>query len=448
MKRKISIVLTMVLLCTMLSGTMILHAEEINNDNLADDYNVSDEAATEVLLDDNSDEIVEKRDFTDAEQSIRLEKEPSISTTRETGSENTDLNNAMIIQTNSLSNDAITEEGQQRWYLFASAAGKLTLDLNFSNSTDVDYDIYLYQYDDTTGNINLVTGAATTSNIEHFAYMVDEGIYFVLVNGYAGYDAVNQYTLGVVLSTYYDSQEVDDTLQTAYNLSSTEFSVTGTVDNMFDKDIQKLVVNNDGRLNISLKNNGSTSNIYAADILNANGVRVATINQNANYYADLPQGTYYLRVYCSTFGGDYTSTYTLKGDVRRKASRVVITHAGDASAPITDYIDGPYWRVYSTSYVEGTAYDANGYLMPNADVTISVVVTLNDAVKTVSGKTDSQGKFKIQLNLGPGVGTYNYYNSGLSIHYYDIVPVTFLSNGSTMRSDISYFYHFAYQIML
>lgn len=271
--------------------------------------------------------------------------------------ENTSANDARAIQTNSLVNDAITEEGQQRWYFFLAEAGKLTLNLDFTNSTSVDYDLYLYLYDDTSGTISLIDGTETSNHIEHFSKIVDTGIYFVLVNGYSGYDATNPYTLGTVLSTSYDAQEVDDRFQDAYDIASLEFNVTGTIDNRFDADIQKYTVSKTGRMYISLTNNGSTNNIYAVDLLNENGVKLAFLNQNTKYTIDIPQGTYYFKVYCSTFGGDYTSTYSLKGEVRTQAARAEVTHAGDADQPIVDYVDGPYWRVYGTSYVEGLAYD-------------------------------------------------------------------------------------------
>lgn len=359
--------------------------------------------------------------------------------------ENTSANDARAIQTNSLVNDAITEEGQQRWYFFLAEAGKLTLNLDFTNSTSVDYDLYLYLYDDTSGTISLIDGTETSNHIEHFSKIVDTGIYFVLVNGYSGYDATNPYTLGTVLSTSYDAQEVDDRFQDAYDIASLEFNVTGTIDNRFDADIQKYTVSKTGRMYISLTNNGSTNNIYAVDLLNENGVKLAFLNQNTKYTIDIPQGTYYFKVYCSTFGGDYTSTYSLKGEVRTQAARAEVTHAGDADQPIVDYVDGPYWRVYGTSYVEGLAYDSNGYIMPNADVTI-IVDTKTYGKISNSGRTDSQGKFKIQLNIGNGKGDYSYISSVNSIHYYDIVAVDFKSNGTEIRSNVDYFYHFAYQL--
>lgn len=54
---------------------------------------------------------------------------------------NTDPNHAGIIPPNSIVSDAITAAGQQRWYAFETDGGKLTLDLNFENSANVDYDL-------------------------------------------------------------------------------------------------------------------------------------------------------------------------------------------------------------------------------------------------------------------------------------------------------------------
>lgn len=363
--------------------------------------------------------------------------------------ENTNPNDAWVIQVNSLLNDAITEEGQERWYAFASGAGKLTLDLDFSMSVNVDYDMYLYQYDNASGNILLVDQIESADRVEHFAYMAEEGIYFVAVRSYSGYDSENPYTLGVVLSTYYDAQEVDDRAQDAYVLTAPQFHVTGTIDNQFDVDVQKYTTPISGKFTILLENNQTSANVYQVDMFNANGVKMAELEQNQNYYFNyLPSGTYYFRVYCKSFSGDYRSTYTLSGDVRKTASSVVVTHAGDAEEPIRDYIDGPYWRVYGDSYVEGIAYDIYGNVMSDADIEIDVVVKYGNQTVPAYGRTDSQGKFKIKLSLGKGVGEYNYYNQGISIHYYDIVEVSFRSNGKEIDADIDHFYHFAYQIML
>lgn len=365
-----------------------------------------------------------------------------------TDAPNTDPNNAEIIPVNSIINDAITEDGQQRWYAFATDGGKLTLDLNFVNSTSVDYDLYLFQYSDVDGTITMIDKMETTNNIEHFSRMVESGVYFVMVNGYSGHDVTNKYSLAIVVSIYYDSQEVDDRLQDAYSFTNVDYSVTGTIDNQFDIDIQKYEIKTAGRLNIYLKNNNSSKNVYAVDILGPNGAWLATLKQNIKYNVDSPQASIYFKVYCSSFGNDYNSTYTLSGDTRVQAASVVVTHAGDAAEPIKDYVDGPYWRVFPNSYVEGVAYDSAGRALANADVTIKITVKHNNLEIPASGKTDSQGRFKIQLDIGAGEGTYSHRIPGVAIHYYDIVPVNFESNGASIQANVQFFYHFAFEYLL
>lgn len=66
---------------------------------------------------------------------------------------NTDPNNAALIDVNTIISGSITEAGQQRWYFFGANAGKLTLNLDFTNSQNVGYDIYLYLYDDASSTI-------------------------------------------------------------------------------------------------------------------------------------------------------------------------------------------------------------------------------------------------------------------------------------------------------
>lgn len=82
----------------------------------------------------------------------------------------------------------------------------------------------------------MIDGMESTDNIEHFSRMVESGVYFVMVNGYSGHDTTNQYSLAVVLSVYYDGQEGDDRLQDAYSINNVNYSVTGTIDNIFDID--------------------------------------------------------------------------------------------------------------------------------------------------------------------------------------------------------------------
>lgn len=430
-----------VLIVGLMSNVLAVNAEE-------DIESTEDEAIEIVINSEQAEAQNKKKEFTNINQEYYVGEGLNIDTAALADTNNTDPNNARVIQVNSLVNDVIAEAGQQRWYIFGANAGKLTLNLDFKNSSNVDYDLYLYKYDDTNGTINLVDGIETTDNVEHFACMVEDGVYFVFVNGYSGYDAVNPYTLGVVLSVYYDQQEVDDRLHEAHVINDLEFSITGTIDNQFDIDYQKFTITHPGKLYISLSNNGSGKNTYNAKILNAEGIEVGELKQNEKYSITAPLGTYYFKVSCTDFGGDYTSTYTLNGEHRTTAASVEVTHAGDALQPIEDYIGGPYWRVYSDSHVQGRAYDSDGNAMPYADVIIEVGIVRNNLKVRAYGRADSQGYFNIQLNIGDGIGQNATLVQGKFLHRYDIVPVKFFSNNAEVSSDVTHFYHFAYETIL
>ncbi len=403
--------------------------------------NAAEAADMELLVDDT--EALSVDDTVDkgvAETDIKLDSNPTISAY--SANDNTDVNEATVITVNSLQFDKITEEGQGRWYLFQTAAGKITIDLTTPNSTNVDYDAYIYQYDDAEGKITLIGGSenVNTAN-EHFAMMVDEGIYFILVNGYSGYDATNDYQLGLGYSAAYDTAEIDDTLATS-TVVTTPFSVTGTIDNTYDHDFIKFTLTQSGAVTLSLKNDGSTSNIYRMDLYNGSGTAIGYLTQGQTGRATLAAGNYYIRTRATTYGGDNTSTYTLTGSFATAAARVNVTSAGNA---FIDYGEGKFWRIDGSATIQGTAYDADGNLIPNANIEISVPVVVGNTVKTASGTTDSQGNFSISLNLGSAAGQ-NQYDTGVSYHYYDVVPIYFYSNGTQITSNISYIYHFAYSV--
>lgn len=418
--------MTFAMLCSSV-GTATVNAAELETTGM--ELLVDDTAALSV------DNTVDKNVV---ETAITLESDPTISTYA-TG-DNTELDGATVITVNSLQFDKIAEEGQARWYLFQTSAGKLTLDLTTPNSTNVDYDVYLYQYDDAEGMINLIGGSENVNTAEeHFAMLVEEGIYFILVNGYSGYDATNDYQLGVGYSSTYDTAEIDDTLSTS-KVVTTPFSVTGTIDNTYDYDFIKFTLTQSGAVTLSLKNNGSTSNIYRMDLYNGSGTAIGYLTQGQTGRATLVAGNYYIRTRATTYGGDSTSTYTLTGSFATAAARVNVTSAGNA---FIDYGQGKFWRIDGSATITGTAYDSDGNLIPNANIEIKVPVVVGNTIKTASGTTDSQGNFSITLNLGSAAGQ-NQYDTGVSYHYYDVVPIYFYSNGTQITSNISYIYHFAY----
>lgn len=395
-----------------------------------------------LAVDDTKPLVVNQTESKNAvDETIELVNDPYISL-QSVNDDNTDANNATIITVNSVQFDQITTEGEQRWYAFTTDAGKITIDLTTPNSTGVDYDAYIFQYDDTEGMITLIGGSENVDTAdEHFAMMVDEGIYFVLVNGYSGYDATNDYQLGIGYSSTYDTAEIDDTFSTA-TVVTTPFSVTGTIDNAYDHDFIKFTLTQSGAITLSLSNNGSSSNIYRMDLYNSSGTAIGYLTQGQSGRATLAAGNYYIRTRATTYGGDSTSTYTLTGSFATSAASVNVTSAGNA---YINYGQGTFWRIDGSATIKGTAYDADGNLIPNANIEIYVPVVVGSAVKTASGTTDSQGNFSITLSLGSAAGQYMY-DTGVSYHYYDVVPIYFYSNGVQIASNISYIYHYAYSI--
>lgn len=433
-------VMISILLCSLLVSPLTVHAEEAVEEAIPEEEIMIPEISETTSIG-----VTKNVENVDSEYFVGENRDFSVMPM--TDIQNTDPNNAGFMPVNAVVTGAITEEGQQRWYAFETDGGKLTLDLDFSNSPNVDYDLYLFQYSETDGIINMIDQSVSTDNKEHFSRIVEAGLYFVMVNGYSGYDAVNQFELAVVESVNYDSQEVDDRFQDAYSFTGMNYSVTGTIDNQYDVDYQKYEIKKAGRFSLYLKNNGS-SNVYKVDMLNLNGDLVYSFEQNKRLYTEMPQCTVYFKVYCSTYANNSTATYTLNVDTRLQATSVMVTHAGDTSEPIKNYQAGRhYWRVHPNSYVEGYALNSLGMPLADADVTIGVTIKRGDLKVLSSGRTDSQGRFRIQLNIGDGVGEYSSGVAGMTTHFYDIVPVSFESNGVSIPGNIEYFYHFAFEIM-
>lgn len=434
MKRK-RLLVTMLAVSMMFSGIPRLTAKATESDNTGNGLITDDTNPITV-------EIPAAKNVVDT--TIHVDRDPSVSAY---SFGNTDINNAEAITVNSMNYDMIAEAGQQRWYLFWSDAGKLTLDLTAPDSTNVDYDVYLYQYsDDDGGTVTLIDGSENNNSAdEHVARMIEEGVYFVLVNGYSGYDANHSFRLGVGYSNNLDSAEIDDHFN-ASTAVSVPFSVTGTIDNAYDHDYIKFTVTEESKMAFSVVNNGSSGNAYRMNLYNGAGISLGYVPEGYQGTVTLSAGNYYARMYATAYGGDDTSTYTVTGTIEEipaSAARVNVTKAGDA---FIDYGYGKFWRISNSAVVTGTAYDASGYPIANANIEIQVDVVPGNTTRVASGTTDSQGNFSINLYLGYGLGQ-NKYDSGVSYHYYDIVPIRFYSNGTRITSNISYIYHFAYQEM-
>lgn len=137
--------MVLILLCCLIWNPLTVKAEEVNDIIPEEEIIVSE--SLDLTLSETT------KNVENINHDFFVGKNLDINVMPMTDAPNTDPNNAEIIPVNSIINDAITEDGQQRWYAFATDGGKLTLDLNFVNSTSVDYDLYLFQYSDVDGTL-------------------------------------------------------------------------------------------------------------------------------------------------------------------------------------------------------------------------------------------------------------------------------------------------------
>ncbi|RFA33516.1 hypothetical protein CAI16_14350 [Virgibacillus dokdonensis] len=68
----------------------------------------------------------------------------------------------------------------------------------------------------------------------------------------------------------------------------------------------------------------------------------------------------------------------------------------------------------------------------------------NDKVYMESSTTDRNGNFIIEIpSIQEAAGKYAY-TAPASHHYFDIIPIVFLSNSNVLDSNENSLYHFAY----
>ncbi|WP_331806027.1 carboxypeptidase-like regulatory domain-containing protein [Virgibacillus dokdonensis] len=218
-----------------------------------------------------------------------------------------------------------------------------------------------------------------------------------------------------------------------------------TIDNGYDMDWIIFQVDEEKTFTVNL-NNPSSAN-YQLDIFDPELNALAGLGDNTNYSIVFPAGTYLLRVQSTSLEHDADQKYTL--DIREKAKEgksVVISNIGtdDNVEGYIDYGYGYKYRIKNFINVKGQLFDENGITVPNANVEARIVAVRNDKVYMESSTTDRNGNFIIEIpSIQEAAGKYAY-TAPASHHYFDIIPIVFLSNGNVLDSNENSLYHFAY----
>ena len=362
--------------------------------------------------------------------------------------DNTTPDGAIYIAPGTQTSGYITAEGESRWFL-TNVDSPLKLTALMNPGAAVDYDLTLYKLDEATGILTRVSYSQKgNGQYEQLSHVADPGYYFVLVQSYVGSDTVNPFTLYVGLSDSYDANEPDDNPWFAKNQGSKTFSSSQNIDNFLDEDWTKISLPRNAPVRLLL-NNPSAYGEYRLDLYDANLNSLGYLGQNSQGQVQLPAGDYYIRVWApSSF--DLTTPYTLSvsyqtADVTRVSISNIASDGGVQG--FINYGYGDKWRIKNNITISGRAFDASGNPVANAPVTAALRVTINQQIFQASTTTDSLGYFSVSLNnLTSAAGNYSYYNNGLSIHYYDIIPIVFFSGDKQVSANIDSLYHFAYQI--
>ncbi|UMR34394.1 Ig-like domain-containing protein [Paenibacillus polymyxa] len=372
----------------------------------------------------------------------------------------------------------ITEEGgtQFLYPIYVKPGELLQAQLDGPFSEQLDYDLYLYEFDMTTGDINPNAIDASTygtyfNKYEQGSASVPENVgsrnatgsekaYAVAVHSKKGSSINDPFYLTVDVNSQYDAYEPDESAFHAYNFT---FSTGGSTLNSrsihsgIDNDWYQITIpanrNYDG-LNVKLDST-SESYGYKAEVYGAlSGNQMALLPQT-NHNVTLNTGTYYVRVYTTNqYSPDHLYALTLKPVLR--AGKIVINGYDSKNGP-NDYPSYSYGRHYrvngNTSLtVKGVVTTTDNYPVANAPVNVTWLnqnwtESSGNRTRTGTGYTDQNGAFSVTLSLPHSTGSIAEYLSGpISFtHYYDLSGVAAQVSGTSLTAtDIVY--HFAYSI--
>lgn len=220
----------------------------------------------------------------------------------------TDPNTAPGFAVGGYYQNALASTGAQHWfYTQADRNGQMTVHLDVPDSTAVDYDLYVYRYEPSTGNLyNFKSSTRNAGAAEHISFITSIGsYYFIHVQSYQGGGSSSYYYLHIEMAetATLDAGEIDDFPDNARTLTpilNNVTSNTGGLSMRTDEDFFKFTA----------VGTGAAINFYPTDVNNTNIVAdLYQLNGTAlNYMGLLPErgsyplstttgATYYLHVH-------------------------------------------------------------------------------------------------------------------------------------------------------
>ncbi|MRN51475.1 hypothetical protein [Paenibacillus monticola] len=481
MKKKLSIIIVMNLVLSLAFGLNAFAA-----DDMAESEATTDTHATEQVLQPSGEVISELTKAAPEMDSSKLKQhQVKASANLKSASTASKTQKGLIAAPQSISATAetytytgyIQQEGTSSYLypIYVQPGSILQVQMDSPASAQLDYDLYLYEFDMSTGELNpnpidysiygtylnnYGNGPETLAeNVGTRNVTAGSKAYLIEAYGAVGASINDPFYFTVSTSSTYDAFETDENALHAYPFTvATGGStvVSRSINSEVDQDWYKITVpesRNYDAMHIDLDQasvgNGNKAELYGA--LSNN--RMALIpSQNGN--VSLGTGTYYLRVYTTNAYSD--TNYSLHLQPVLRADKLVITGYNSNGGPndYPSYAYGRYYRITGNSFtVTGVAATSDNYAVANSEVEViweNEYWTEGSNNRYRSGKawTNSSGQFSITLSLPSSTGSVSQYLPGAIsfTHYYDICGVLAKVTDRPSTIDTDIVYHFAYSI--
>jgi len=230
------------------------------------------------------------RQYTGEEFSVTKSPKASSAISAQSNQENIDPNYAYLVENEDIVQGDLTQTDEMRWYGFIlDQTSKVSIMLEAASS--VDADLYVFQLDQETYNLDLIGGSASTGlgTTEYYSAILGEGIYYFAIDAYTG---SGQFAFAFY-ATNDLSNEVNDTLSMAATIG-VNGTITGVIDNPFDLDYYKFTLTAPIIMSMSTTIGNYEFDFLAGDS-SAGIYRVSQLEELYQFEA----GTYYIRVYSS-----------------------------------------------------------------------------------------------------------------------------------------------------
>lgn len=372
---------------------------------------------------------------------------------------------------------AIPTEGESAliYPIFVEPNKALQVQLQCPLSDQLDYDLLLYEFDMTTGDLISTPidysiygtyfneGATLSENVGTINTTSGNKAYLVEVFAKQGASVNEEFTVGVSISDAYDSFETDENALHAYAVTvATGGSaiVSRCINSPMDNDWYYIDVpssrNYDAMtftLDATSINNGYDVDVYYA----TTGNKMVLAPKSEIGKVSLTTGRYYFHVYTNdSYAAGVNYNLTMKPVLR--AEKIIITGYDSENGP-SDYPSYKYGKGYRFDgnylVVKGVVATADNYPVANTLVQIEWEnpywsESSGNRYRTSTAYTGSNGEFVATLNgMPPSTGSIMQVLSGAItfIHYYDISGVgAFVVDNPSVNDIDDLVYHFAYSV--